>query len=224
MILAILSFSREDKASCARHMARITTQLRPLLSSYYDSMHDKKIAQSAWLSHVQGFYAWGVGYFDDISREWVKFDGLSGNQVLLFQALDAFIGIEPYLSIRDQERNMPIRQRVFCRSLEKHSFRTKLSGNPNDGAEAEIAREFEEIIKRLRVSIYYFPGHQVEFLMSRMMQMFRSAHRTRAKAYLSQPAPERLPMTAGKSLLKSDTDQSLQFLDGFMIGRLAQTK
>ena len=53
--------------------------------------------------------------------------------------------------------------------------------------------------------------------------MFRSAHRTRAKLYLMQPAPERLPMTAGKSLLKADMEQSMQFLDAFMLGRLQQT-
>lgn len=41
--------------------------------------------------------------------------------------------------------------------------------------------------------------------------------------YLTQPAPERLPMTAGKSLLKEDMDQSLLFLDQFMVGRLQQT-
>jgi hypothetical protein len=30
-------------------------------------------------------------------------------------------------------------------------------------------------------------------------------------------------MTAGKSLLKEDMEQSLQFLDEFMLGRLQQT-
>jgi len=30
-------------------------------------------------------------------------------------------------------------------------------------------------------------------------------------------------MTAGKSLLKADMEQSMEFLDAFMIGRLQQT-
>jgi hypothetical protein len=30
-------------------------------------------------------------------------------------------------------------------------------------------------------------------------------------------------MTAGKSLLRADMEQSLEYLDEFMIGRLAQT-
>ena len=54
-------------------------------------------------------------------------------------------------------------------------------------------------------------------------KVFRSAHRTRSKSYLLQSAPERLPMTAGKSLLKADIEQSMDFLDSFMLGRLQQT-
>ncbi|KAI1085081.1 hypothetical protein F5B20DRAFT_567796 [Whalleya microplaca] len=203
MVLATIAFTRGDKTTCLKHMAHIAAQLRPLLSSYYDRMHDQKIARSVWLSRVQGFFAWGIGHVDKTSGEWAKFDGLSGNQVMLFQALDAFLGLEPYLSSRDQERNVPIRQRALCKAFKKHSFRALLDETSKDETEAQIAREFSEILKRLRV--------------------FRTAHRTRAKAYLSQPAPERLPMTAGKSLLKSDTNESLQFLDEFMVRRLAQT-
>ena len=54
-------------------------------------------------------------------------------------------------------------------------------------------------------------------------KVFRSAHRARAKEYLLVPAPERLPMTAGKSLLKADMEQSMEFLDSFMVERLRQT-
>ncbi|KFA64304.1 hypothetical protein S40285_10373 [Stachybotrys chlorohalonatus IBT 40285] len=199
MVQAIISFARIDKVACAIHMSRITNQLRPLLSSYYDRVHDQKIDLPAWLSHVQGFYAWGARYMDD-TGEWVKFDGVSGNQVLLFQAIDAFCGLSRYLNEETRERNVPWRQRELCRVLEKHSFRAKLGTSEED---VKTAKEFQEIMKRLRV--------------------FRSAHRTRAKIYLSQPAPELLPMTAGKSLLKSDLEQSLEYLDEFMVGRLMQT-
>ncbi|KAH7318230.1 hypothetical protein B0I35DRAFT_237799 [Stachybotrys elegans] len=201
MIRATISFARNDKAACALHMARLTNQLRPMLGAYYDRLHDKTIARSAWLSHVQGFYAWGAGYTDEKTGEWVKFDGLSGNQVLLFQAIDAFCGLKAYLSEEDQHRNMPKRQRQLREAFERHSFRWKLGDSEDD---AKIAREFEEILRRLRV--------------------FRSAHRTRGKVYLSQPAPERLPMTAGKSLLKADIENSLEFLDGFMLRRIMQTQ
>ncbi|KAL2130880.1 hypothetical protein VTI74DRAFT_5834 [Chaetomium olivicolor] len=201
VINAMLSYARKDLQSCLAHTRRITAHLRPLLNAYYDRVHDSRIARSAWLSHVQGFYAWGAGHeSEDDTGEWVKFDGLSGNQVLLFQALDAFLGIEPYLSEENRRRNVPRRQREFASAVERHSFRHSLG---REGVEGEIRGEIGEIVRRLRV--------------------FRSAHRTRAKAYLLQPAPERLPMTAGKSLLKSDMDESLEFLDEFMVGRLAQT-
>ncbi|KAK9416725.1 putative indoleamine 2,3-dioxygenase [Seiridium unicorne] len=203
MVGATVAFARNDKDECVKCLGTITQQLRPLLNSYYNRLHNGKIALNVWLSHVQGFFAWGAGSIDDATGEFDKYDGLSGNQVLLFQALDAFLGIQPYLSQRDKERNVPARQRALWEVFEKHSFRAKLSEDTNDEVEVRIVNEFTEILKRLR--------------------MFRSAHRTRAKHYLSQPAPERLPMTAGKSLLKSDLEHSLQFLDEFMVRRLTQT-
>ncbi len=152
MVQAIVSHARNDKAACLKHVAGITAQLRLVLGSYFDNMHDQHIARTVWLQHVQGFYAWGVGHFDAQGGEWVKFDGLSGNQVLLFQAVDAFLGIEQYLSERDQERNVPARQRAFCKALAKHSFRHMLSELSNDSYDLKIINEFREIVKRLRVS------------------------------------------------------------------------
>ncbi|GAB1314527.1 hypothetical protein MFIFM68171_04737 [Madurella fahalii] len=113
-------------------------------------------------------------------EEWVKFNGLSGNQVLLFQVLDAFLGLPAYLDEENRRRNVPERQRMFVTAVLRYSFRGRLGKE----VEERIACEMREIAKRLR--------------------LFRTAHRTRAKVYLSQPAPERLPMTAGKSLLKED--------------------
>lgn len=152
IVFAIISFARNDKASCARHMAGISTRLRPIFNAYYGRTHNNVIPLSVWLSHVQGFFAWGAGRRDARSGEWDKFDGLSGNQVLIFQVLDAFLGIDQYLSPRDMERNVPLRQRVFCKAVEKHSFRGKIT-SPKDEDEARILREFDEIIKRLRVSL-----------------------------------------------------------------------
>ena len=152
MVLAIVTFARGDKAACAKHIANITSQLRLVLGSYFDNMHEKMIARSVWLSRVQGFYAWGIGYYDEENDDWVKFDGLSGNQVLLFQALDAFLGIEQYLSPRDQERNVPARQRALCHMLAKHSFRRMLSEDTDDENEIQIISNLNEIVKRLRVS------------------------------------------------------------------------
>jgi hypothetical protein len=68
MVLAAITFAHGDKTTCLKHMSRISIHLRPVLSSYYDSMHDKVIALSAWLSRIQGFYAWGAGYVDEVGQ------------------------------------------------------------------------------------------------------------------------------------------------------------
>lgn len=154
MVRAVMSFAQNDRATCAVHMTRITDQLRPLLSSYYDRLHDGTIARSVWLSHVQGFFAWGAGYTDSTTGQWVNFDGLSGNQVLLFHTLDAFLGLPLYLDQIDRERNVPARQRLFSETLQKHSFRRQLEELPQGANERAIMEEFDEILKRLRVSLH----------------------------------------------------------------------
>jgi hypothetical protein len=155
MAHAIVTFAQGDKPACARHVASMTSQLRLVLGSYFDRLHDKMIARSVWLSRIQGFYAWGVGHYDEENDEWEKFDGLSGNQVLLFQALDAFLDIEQYLSSRDQERNVPKNQRQLCHVLRKYSFRRLLSEASHDEHEIAIMQSFNEILKKLRVSLVF---------------------------------------------------------------------
>ncbi|KAK4221413.1 hypothetical protein QBC38DRAFT_377177 [Podospora fimiseda] len=203
MVRSIVAFARENKKECLRYVREVNDKLRPLLGAYYESVHESKIKRDVWLSRVQGFYAWGMtGEERDVeSQELIRFDGLSGNQVLLFQALDAYLGMEPYLTREVMDRNVPGLQRGFVDSLGRFCFRGLLKDGC--GEDGEIKGEMLEIVKRMRV--------------------FRSAHRTRAKVYLSVPAPERMPMTAGKSLLKDDSVGGIDFLDQFMVKRLQQT-
>jgi hypothetical protein len=222
MAHAIVAFAEGDKAACAQHVANVASQMRLVLGTYMDTLHDKIIAHSVWLSRIQGFYAWGVSHYDEETQEWDAYNKLSGNQALLFQALDAFLGIEQYLSPKDQERSVPKRQRELCHVLRRHSFRKALSEAPYDEDVAEILQSFDEILKRLRVSVLVYRSCGLPIADARV-ELFRAAHRTRAKAYLTQPAPERLPMTAGKSLLKADIEQSVEFLYTFMVRRLAPT-
>lgn len=151
IVKAIISFAGGDKVACLEHVRGIKNQLRPLLSSYYDRVHDARIARSVWLSHVQGFFAWGAGYQDATTGEWEKFDGLSGNQVLLFQAVDAFLGLEAYLTKKVLGMNVPELQREFCLAVGRHSFRHMLG---EEGVEGQIKGEFTEIVKRLRVRTF----------------------------------------------------------------------
>ncbi len=153
VVHSLLAFARRDLPATLLHTRRVTSYLRPLLSSFYDRAHDASIAHSAWLSHVQGFYAWGAGEELDGGGQEGKgavFDGLSGSQVLVFQVLDAFLGLEPYLDEEYRRRCVPERQRVFCDAVARHAFRGQLR---EDGVEGMVRAELGEIVKRLRVRI-----------------------------------------------------------------------
>lgn len=58
-------------------------------------------------------------------------------------------------------------------------------------------------------------------------KVFRAAHRTRVIPYLKQPAPERLIMTAGKSILENEDTNGLEDalapLNKMMTTRLQET-
>ncbi|KAM7210852.1 hypothetical protein V8F06_013766 [Rhypophila decipiens] len=200
MVQAVASYDSNDKLATIKHLDAVSTHLRELLLVFYENVHERRISQSVWLSYIQGFQGWGVGRM--IDGEFVKYDGLSGNHVLLFQAIDAFLGLDRYLTDEAMDRYIPYNQRELCLSFKKHSLRNKMK--EGDRADARIEEELGKIVKQMRV--------------------FRAAHRTRVMPYLEQPAPERLPMTAGKSVLKGDTlNEALKVLDDMMATRLRET-
>ncbi|KAL8846246.1 MAG: hypothetical protein Q9221_008659 [Calogaya cf. arnoldii] len=201
MVQANIFFEKNDKEICLRYLESMTFRVRHLLMVFYQNLTESRVSHSVWLSYVQGFQGWGIGRM--IDGEYVKYDGLSGNHVLFFQALDAFLGMDRYLSDENMERYIPVNQRKLCISLKDSSFRNKLDGQ-NDVA---IEKEIKKIVNHLKV--------------------FRTAHRARVMPYLEQPAPERLTMTAGKSVLETpttkDTKAALKVLDDMLLVRLKQT-
>lgn len=153
LALATVAYANSDLLTCLLHMTRINKHLPPVLKAYYDRLHDAKIARSAWLSHVQGFFAWGAGEIDPATGRFIQYDGLSGNQALLFIALDSFLGLDSYLPPEIAHRNIPRRQREFAAALSRHSFRADVERRRyGGGVEAAITKEFSIIVKRLRVS------------------------------------------------------------------------
>ncbi|MCJ1425370.1 hypothetical protein MMC29_003269 [Sticta canariensis] len=201
MVRAIICFEEKDRESCLNHLENITFRLRHLLRVFYDNLNESRVSHSVWLSYIQGFQGWGVGRMVD--GEFIKYDGLSGNHVLFFQALDAFLGMDRYLTDENMIRYIPVNQRELCLALKKNSFRKKLT-EQND---MMIENEVGKIVNHLKV--------------------FRAAHRARVMPYLEQPAPERFTMTAGKSVLEGpttkDTKEALKVLDQMLIKRLKET-
>lgn len=82
-----------------------------------------------------------------VNGEYVKYDGLSGNHVLFFQALDAFLGMDRYLSDENMERYIPVRQRELCLVFKKYSF----VGEARGKEQREIEGEFAKMVSQLKV-------------------------------------------------------------------------
>lgn len=201
MVKAIVTFEQGDKAACLQHLRQLKPSMHKLFQLFYDGLVDGKVSRKVWLSYCQGFQGWGVGRM--IDGRHVKYDGLSGNHVLAFQAIDAFFGMERYLIDENMIRYIPVRQREFTSVLRRHAIRRQI----RDGKDEEIVAEISTLVNAMR--------------------LFRAAHRTRVIPYLKQPAPERLVMTAGKSVLENkDTkglDDALEPLKEMMTTRLRQT-
>ena len=217
MVRAVICFEGNDKVSCVKHLENITSRLRHLLLVFYDNLTESRVSHSVWLSYVQGFQGWGVGRMVD--GEFIKYDGLSGNHVLFFQALDAFLGMDRYLTDENMIRYIPVNQRELCLALKKHSFRHKLK----EHSDMKIEDEVSTIVKHLKV--WFFSTYLQTA--PNTSQVFRAAHRARVMPYLEQPAPERLTMTAGKSVLEGatakDTKEALKVLDQMLLTRLKET-
>ncbi|KAF5879077.1 putative 15-hydroxyprostaglandin dehydrogenase (nad(+)) protein [Botrytis fragariae] len=162
MVLSVLAYNSSSPSTCLPNLCTINKRLRDLFLVFYENLTKFRVSHSVWLSYVQGFQGWGVGKI--VNGEYVKYDGLSGNHVLFFQALDAFLIMDIYLTDENMERYIPL---------------------------------------------------------------FRAAHRARVMSYLQEPAPERLVMTAGKSVLENSNtkslDNALKPLDDMLADRLKET-
>ncbi|KAK9424052.1 putative indoleamine 2,3-dioxygenase [Seiridium unicorne] len=146
MIDSVVFFERGDKMTCLRHLENITRGIRTLLLTFYDNMVETRISHSVWLSYVQGFEGWGLERASKGVR--IKDDGVSGNHVLFFQCLDAFLGLTPYLAEADYLRYIPIHQRELCTAFREHSFWSMV----NNDEHKEIRDQMIKIIKHLKVA------------------------------------------------------------------------
>lgn len=143
----MVTFEQGKNALCLAHLESITSHLRTLLQIFYQNMVDGQVSRSVWLSYIQGFQGWGVGKM--VNGSFIKYDGVSGNHVLFFQAMDAFLGLTPYLTVEDRLRYIPVNQRQLCAAFREHSFWTRV----DDQKHAEIRDQMVKMIKQVKVSI-----------------------------------------------------------------------
>lgn len=147
MVKAIIEFEQGNKAICLSHLRQLKPNLHKLFQIFYDGLVDAKVSRRVWLSYCQGFQGWGVGRM--IDGRYVKYDGLSGNHVLAFQAIDAFFGMDRYLVDENMSRYIPAAQREFTSVLRRHAIRRQIS----DGEDLEIAAEIGHLVQETRVCL-----------------------------------------------------------------------
>ncbi|KAH8826423.1 hypothetical protein DL96DRAFT_1465841 [Flagelloscypha sp. PMI_526] len=200
MTRAVSSWKARDMSACLEELIKANDSLSQILACYYEIMNDSQIPRSYWMRYAQGFQGWGCTHL--VNGDSVTYVGLSGNQLVAFQAVDAFLGMEPYLSLQDLERYIPLDQRVFLLSLKENNFYEDSHRLGSDTA--LIADQLKQ--------------------MAQSNKKFREAHRARVRPYLSQPTPERKMMTAGKGILEREDRTTLKavlaFLDSFLVRRL----
>jgi hypothetical protein len=146
MVEAIVAFEENRKADSLRRLQQLKPKLDKIYQVFYDGLVDAKVSRKVWLSYCQGFQGWGVGRV--IDGRHVKYDGLSGNHVLIFQAIDAFFGMERYLIDENMIRYIPVRQREFTSVLRRHSIRAQIE----KGEDEEIRVEIGKLVQAMRVS------------------------------------------------------------------------
>jgi hypothetical protein len=153
MVDAIVAFEENRKADSLQRLQQLKPKLDKIYQVFYDGLVDAKVSRKVWLSYCQGFQGWGVGRV--IDGRHVKYDGLSGNHVLIFQAIDAFFGMERYLIDENMIRYIPVRQREFTSVLRRHSIRAQIE----KGEYEEIRAEISKLVQAMRVSSLSYSIH-----------------------------------------------------------------
>ena len=146
MVRAIIFFEENDRSSCIAHPQTISYRLRHLLLIFFDGLMDAHVSRSVCLNYIQGFQGWGFGRM--VNGEFAKCDGLSGNHVLFFQALDAFLSMDRYLTDKNMIRYISVNQRELCLAFKKYSFRNKITGQ----VDVEIEVKVRTTANQLKVS------------------------------------------------------------------------
>lgn len=154
--------------------------IRAAFRLFADIVKEGKVKKDVWMSHAQGFHAWGAD----------GFDGVSGDHSVLIRTLDAFLGIptrtrvevEPtwfgkiwrwwkggeheFTEVPYSNDYLPARQVAWIAAVRQEKLRDKLGERP----------EVADMVRQLR--------------------LWRLGHTRKAVYYEDLELPERKPMTA----------------------------
>ncbi|KAK7734655.1 hypothetical protein SLS57_000353 [Botryosphaeria dothidea] len=201
---ALAHWERGERADLLQALRRVRDGTRAIAKVFYEHMSSDKVEPAVWMSWVQGFHAYGAtedGVVEEGARE---YDGVSANQLPFFHVVDAFLGIgRTYLDGKEMRSNILGAQRALSEGVRRKCFRESVRGGKDD--------EVEGLMREI----------------ARVVRVWRAAHKVRIVPYFEQPAPERMIMTAGKSVLETKGLSSLQlamdFMDKLLGDRMQET-
>ena len=147
MIQSIISFERGDKKSCLAYIETALVSLRKVMQNLYEKMNDPHVERAIWVRHVSGIHSWGLTLETDEPP--VEYGGLSGSQILLFLAVDAFLGINRYHSDGELKMQISRNMRDVAATIRRYSFRNQLSEKSED--DVAIGKMLNRMVKQLRV-------------------------------------------------------------------------
>lgn len=118
------------------------------MQNLYEKMNDPHVSRTIWVRHVSGIHSWGLTLETDDPP--VEYGGLSGSQILLFLAVDAFLGIDRYHSDDELKMHISRNMRDVAATIRRYSFRKLLSEKSKD--DIAIGKALDGMVKQLRVS------------------------------------------------------------------------
>jgi hypothetical protein len=137
-----------QKQACIEHLQGVSVHLKSVFQIYYEYIVESKDPRHVFTAYIQGFHGWAAGEL--INDEYVEYDGSSGAHLVLFNALDYFLGLEPFFHEQDFIKYFSYSQRRFMASIKAHAFRPAAEQADNTG----LVQQFEKIAKQLRVSFH----------------------------------------------------------------------
>ncbi|KAJ7910385.1 hypothetical protein B0H13DRAFT_1615712, partial [Mycena leptocephala] len=165
---------------------------------FFGNMKDANISHALWLAYLQGYTGWALPDADG-----VIVSGVSGGHSRTIRTLDPFLGILPTPPAAEEALHLPVAQRDWLDSLrEVHA--------PESTATTfwqEMQDELQKMVQKLR--------------------LWRMGHMTRMVPYEGVHRPERVFMTAGRSMPPegeaSDETGMVQHLKEVLQERITQT-
>ncbi|KAJ5881206.1 uncharacterized protein N7473_012259 [Penicillium subrubescens] len=148
LVQSIGCYEMGQKQACIEHLQGVSVHLKSVFQIYYEYIVESKDPRHVFTAYIQGFHGWAAGEL--INDEYVEYDGSSGAHLVLFNALDYFLGLEPFFHEQDFIKYFSYSQRRFMASIKAHAFRPAAEQADNTG----LVQQFEKIAKQLRVSFH----------------------------------------------------------------------